>query len=103
MAEFRPVSKLEGAALREAIATLQGWTYESGRGALYQRVERPNFVEAFGLMTQIAILAEKRDHHPEWSNVYGCVDIWLTTHDAGGVSHRDIDLAGEIDRLLRST
>ena len=59
-----------------------------------------DFVAAFGFMTRVAILAEKADHHPEWSNVYNRVDIVLTTHDAGGLSQRDIDLAQAIDGLL---
>ncbi|MBT2187242.1 4a-hydroxytetrahydrobiopterin dehydratase [Sphingobium nicotianae] len=59
-----------------------------------------DFVEAFSFMTQVALLAERADHHPEWSNVYGRVDIRLTTHDANGLSMRDIALAQEIDALL---
>nr|WP_218036476.1 4a-hydroxytetrahydrobiopterin dehydratase [Sphingobium sp. EM0848] len=59
-----------------------------------------DFVTAFGFMTKVALLAEKADHHPEWSNVYNRVDITLTTHDAGGLSRRDIDLATQIDALL---
>jgi 4a-hydroxytetrahydrobiopterin dehydratase len=58
-----------------------------------------NFVSAFGFMTQVALLAEKADHHPEWSNVYNKVSIALSTHDAGGLSQRDFDLARQIDKL----
>lgn len=90
---------LEGEALRDAVNGLPAWTYDETRKALYRRIETRDFVDAFGLMTQIAILAEKRDHHPEWSNVYNRIDIWLTTHDADGVSYRDIGMAAEIDRL----
>ena len=93
------MERLADATLRETVDGLAQWKYDEERKALYRRIERRDFVEAFGLMTQIAILAEKRDHHPEWSNVYNRIDIWLTTHDAGGVSLRDVELAGEIDRM----
>jgi 4a-hydroxytetrahydrobiopterin dehydratase len=59
-----------------------------------------DFVEAFGFMTRVALLAEKADHHPEWSNVYNRVDILLTTHDCDGLSQRDLDLARKIDKLV---
>jgi len=58
-----------------------------------------DFAEAFGFMTRVAILAEKADHHPEWFNVYNRVDILLTTHDAGGLSQRDVNLATAIDAI----
>jgi 4a-hydroxytetrahydrobiopterin dehydratase len=60
----------------------------------------PNFILAFGFMTQVAILAEKADHHPEWSNVYNSVVINLTTHDAGGISKKDFELAQKISKLV---
>ena len=60
----------------------------------------PNFILAFGFMTQVAILAEKADHHPEWSNVYNRVVINLTTHDAGGISKKDFELAQKISQLV---
>ena len=60
----------------------------------------PNFILAFGFMTQVAILAEKADHHPEWSNVYNSVVINLTTHDAGGISEKDFELAQKISQLV---
>ncbi len=82
-----------------ALEALPLWRYDAARNALYRRIETDDFVTAFGLMTSIAIAAEKADHHPEWANVYNRTDIWLTTHDAGGVSARDIGMATVIDRL----
>jgi 4a-hydroxytetrahydrobiopterin dehydratase len=68
-------------------------------GYLHRELAFANFAEAFGFMTEIAIVCEKADHHPEWSNVYNRVTIDLTTHDAGGISRYDIDLAKEIDAV----
>ncbi len=82
-----------------ALEGLPLWRYDAVRNALYRRIETDDFVTAFGLMASIAIAAEKADHHPEWSNIYNRIDIWLTTHDAGGVSARDISLATVIDQL----
>lgn len=84
----------------EALARLPEWTPVSGPDGIARRFTFTDFVEAFGFMAQVALLAEKADHHPEWSNVYNRVDIILTTHDAGGLSQRDIDLAMGIDALL---
>ncbi len=83
----------------ELLSALPAWSYDEGRRALHRRLELADFSAAFGLMTRIALAAEKLDHHPEWSNVYNVVAIWLTTHDAGGVSERDATLALVIDRL----
>src|SRR3546814_20450377 len=76
---------------------------DEGRKAIFRQIVTESFVETFGLMTQIAIIAEKLDHHPDWSKVYNRLDMWLTTHDAGGVSQRATIFAHEIDRLPRST
>ncbi len=76
---------------------LPGWTLRDGK--LYQKFVCADFVAAFGLMCQVALLAERADHHPEWSNVYKTVEIWLTTHEAGGISERDFALAQAIDRI----
>jgi 4a-hydroxytetrahydrobiopterin dehydratase len=73
------------------------WNLEHDK--LHRVFEFANFVEAFGFMSQIAILAEKMDHHPEWSNVYRRVEVFLTTHDAGGISELDFELAEHMDRL----
>lgn len=67
---------------------------------LYKEFKFSNFVAAFGFMTQVAMLAERANHHPEWFNVYNRVNISLTTHDAGGISKRDFDLAEEISKLI---
>jgi 4a-hydroxytetrahydrobiopterin dehydratase len=67
--------------------------------AIVRRYKFADFSQAFAFMTRVALIAEKRDHHPEWANVYNWVEITLTTHDAGGLSQRDIDMAGAIDGL----
>lgn len=67
---------------------------------LYRRLVFADFVHAFGFITQIALLAEKSNHHPEWANVYRTVDIYLTTHEVSGVSDRDFDLMEAIDRII---
>ena len=78
------------------------WIITDSRGGLLSREFRfKDFREAFGFMTQVAMLAEKLDHHPEWSNVYNKVNITLTTHDVGGISERDIKMAEMIDLIVR--
>lgn len=93
------VEKLTDAARDAALASLPGWAHDAARDALHRRFQFGDFVGAWGFMTRVALLAEKADHHPEWSNVYGRVDIWLTTHDAGGLSARDVALARAVDGL----
>ena len=83
-----------------ALDALGEWDYDDARDALVRSFVFADFVEAFGFMTRVAILAEKADHHPEWSNVYNRVDVLLTTHDAGGLSTRDVALATAIDALV---
>ncbi|MDT7534926.1 4a-hydroxytetrahydrobiopterin dehydratase [Sphingobium sp. SA2] len=83
-----------------ALAELPEWTVVAEPDGISRRFVFRDFVAAFGFMTRVAIVAEKADHHPEWSNVYNRVDIILTTHDAGGLSQRDVDLARAIDGLL---
>ena len=78
----------------------QGWSMVEGRDALQKTFLFKNFVEAFGFMTQVAIIAEKMNHHPEWSNVYRTVEVTLTTHDANGLSDLDIALARKMDALI---
>jgi 4a-hydroxytetrahydrobiopterin dehydratase len=84
-----------------ALASLPQWTYDASRRALYRRIVLKDFTAVIALMVRIAFEAEKADHHPEWSNVYNKLEIWLTTHDAGGdVSERDVKLAKVIDALV---
>lgn len=94
------VEQLSEAERADALDGLPDWDYDEGRGAISRGFTFENFGEAFAFMTQVALMAEKADHHPEWSNVYNRVDILLTTHDAGGLSGRDIDLATQIDALV---
>jgi len=93
------VERLSGAARDAALADLAGWTPVEGRDAIRKSFRFKNFNEAFGFMARVALLAEQADHHPEWFNVYNKVDIVLTTHDADGLSARDVKLAKAIDAL----
>ena len=95
------VEKLAGDARRDALATLDSWAEVEDRDAIQKSFRFQDFNEAFGFMGRIALMAEKMDHHPEWFNVYNRVDITLSTHDAGGVSERDIALAKFIDTAIR--
>lgn len=91
------VAKLTEAEREAALAELPEWTHDPERDGIKRSFKFKDFVEAFGFMTKVALLAEKADHHPEWSNVYNRVEILLTTHDAGGLSKRDVDLAKGIE------
>ena len=91
--------KLAGEARAQALAGLSGWTEAEGRDAIRKEFRFSNFSEAFGFMARVALAAEKLDHHPEWTNVYDKVDILLTSHDVGGLSDRDVRLAGLIDKV----
>lgn len=93
------VEKLGAAERREALAGLPDWRPVEGRDAIHRRFTFADFNAAWGFMSRIALQAEKMDHHPEWANVYGRVDITLSTHDCGGLSVRDIALARYIDGL----
>ena len=90
--------RLDAARIPELLAGLPEWRHADERGGTITREFRfADFSRAFAFMTQVALAAEKRDHHPEWSNVYNRVVIMLTTHDAHGLSMRDVDLARFID------
>ncbi|MBA2932623.1 4a-hydroxytetrahydrobiopterin dehydratase [Sphingomonas sp. CGMCC 1.13654] len=94
------IAKLTPAERSELLPTLPEWAVDEGRDGITRKFAFADFVEAFGFMTRVALLAEKADHHPEWSNLYNRVEILLTTHDAGGLSRRDVDLARAIDALI---
>lgn len=91
------MQKLDDAARDEAMAALPGWTFDADRGGIARRFRFADFAAAWAFMTRVALLAERSDHHPEWSNVWNRVDMFLTTHDAGGISQRDVDFARTID------
>jgi 4a-hydroxytetrahydrobiopterin dehydratase len=93
------VERLAGAARNEAVRELRGWAEVEDRDAIRKVYHFATFTEAWGFMSQVALTAEKMDHHPEWFNVYNRVEIVLSTHDAGGLSQRDITLAHAIDKL----
>ena len=91
--------KLAGDARKQALASLQDWREVPGRDAIARTFVFKDFNQAFGFMTRAALVAEKMDHHPEWSNVYKTVAVTLSTHDAGGVTELDIKLATAMDQL----
>ena len=93
------VQKLPADARKSALAKLTGWSEVNGRDAITRKFTFKDFNQAFGFMTRAALVAEKMDHHPEWFNVYKTVDVTLATHDAGGVTERDIALAEAMDKL----
>ena len=94
------MTQLTDADRKEALAKLPQWLILQDRDAIHRIFSFPDFSAAFAFMTRVALLAEKADHHPEWSNVYNRVEIILTTHDSQGLSMRDIHLAQAIDSLL---
>jgi 4a-hydroxytetrahydrobiopterin dehydratase len=94
------IEALSEAERVEALEGLPDWDHDEARDAITRNFTFADFSEAFAFMTRVALLAEKADHHPEWENVYNRVEILLTTHDAGGLSERDIDMAQAIDALV---
>ncbi len=91
--------KLEGDERKAALSRLKGWTDLMERDAIFKKFVFNDFNQAFGFMTRAALVAEKLDHHPEWLNIYKTVEVTLATHDAGGVTGRDIALAEAMDRI----
>ena len=89
------LAKLTEAEIALALVRLPGWNRDGD--AIVRSYRFKDFTHAFAFMTRVALLAEKADHHPEWSNVYNCVEVRLTTHDADGLTTRDMALAGAID------
>ncbi|MFA7601883.1 MAG: 4a-hydroxytetrahydrobiopterin dehydratase [Novosphingobium sp.] len=94
------IARLTDAEREAALAVLPDWRLREDGLAIARDFRFADFSEAFAFMTRVALLAEKADHHPEWSNVYNRVHVTLTTHDAGGLSTRDVQMARAIDRLL---
>jgi len=95
---MRP-ERLSPAEAEAALAGLDGWTLSADGNSIARSFAFGDFSEAFAFMTRVALAAEAMDHHPDWSNVYNTVHITLNTHDAGGLTALDLDLAGRIDRL----
>jgi 4a-hydroxytetrahydrobiopterin dehydratase len=94
------IEPLNEAERADALDGLPDWDYDEERDAITRKIMFADFPQAFGFMARVALIAEKMDHHPEWSNVWNRVEILLTTHDAGGLSHRDIELAEAIDAIV---
>ncbi len=92
------IERLSSQDIQQGLASLAGWELDGDK--LYRRFEFDDFNQAFGFMCRVALLAEVANHHPEWFNVWNRVEIWLTTHDAGGLSSRDFDLADKINSCL---
>ncbi|WP_027566336.1 4a-hydroxytetrahydrobiopterin dehydratase [Bradyrhizobium sp. URHA0013] len=95
--------RLSAEARRQALGGLSGWTEVQGREAIGKTFVFKDFNEAFGFMTRAALVAEKMDHHPEWRNVYKTVEVALSTHDAGGVTALDIELARAMNAIAKLT
>ena len=91
--------RLSAEARKQALTGLHGWTEISGRDAIGRTFNFKDFNEAFGFMARAALVAEKNDHHPEWRNVYKTVEVTLSTHDAGGVTGLDIELAKAMNAI----
>ena len=94
-------AKLNAGARAAALGKLKGWSEVSGRDAIAKKFVFKDFNEAFGFMSRVALVAEKMDHHPEWSNVYKSVEVTLSTHDAGGLTELDVTLAEAMDRIAK--
>ncbi|WP_287197164.1 4a-hydroxytetrahydrobiopterin dehydratase [Paraburkholderia sp.] len=99
---FPMIQKLTSEARAAELGQLDGWQVAEGRDAIARSLQFADFNEAFGFMTRVAIKAQEMDHHPEWFNVYNKVDITLSTHEASGVTGRDIALARFIDGIAKS-
>ena len=97
------LEKLTGNARQAALAKLSGWSEVEGRDAISRKFTFKDFSEAFGFMARAALMAEKLDHHPEWFNVYNKVEVTLATHEAGGVTERDVQLAQGMNRLAAAS
>lgn len=96
------MSKKSEGEIREALKTLPGWELEAAGDKIRKSFTFTDFNQAFAFMTQVALYAEKKDHHPEWFNCYNKVDIQLNTHTCGGVSEKDIDMASFMNQAAQS-
>lgn len=96
------VDQLAPDSVDKALGTLDGWNLSADTKSIHKELKFKDFNHAWGFMNRVALLAEKMDHHPEWFNVYNRVEITLTTHDAGGISARDIKMAGAIDEIMNA-
>jgi 4a-hydroxytetrahydrobiopterin dehydratase len=97
MTELHTDGRLSDAELAAELAALPAWRLDAGK--LFRELRFADFVTAFGFMAAVALVAERMNHHPEWGNVYGTVRIHLTTHDVGGISRKDLELARAIDAI----
>ena len=95
------MQRLDAAQLAAALAVLPAWRHDAEGSAIARSFKFADFAQAFAFMTELAIAAEKRDHHPDWSNVYNRVEIALSTHDAGGITERDTAFAHHADEVYR--
>ena len=95
------MKKLSKVEVTKKLKRLAGWKLVKGRNAITKIFKFKDFTEAFGWMTSMALYAEKKDHHPEWFNVYSTVEVTLSTHDAGGVTNLDTDMAREMNRTSK--
>jgi 4a-hydroxytetrahydrobiopterin dehydratase len=93
------IEKLSPPGRIQALASLKGWQEVPGRDAIRKEFKFKDFSQAFAFMTRVALKAEQMDHHPEWFNVYNRVEVTLATHDAGGVTERDVKLAAFMDSI----
>lgn len=95
------VERLSADGRKAVLKELTGWSELKGRDAIARTFTFRDFNEAFGFMARVALVAEKRDHHPEWRNVYKTVEVVLSTHDADGVTQKDVDLAKAMDAIAK--
>ena len=93
------VERLSAEARKQALKGLPGWTEVAGREAIGRTFAFKDFRQAFGFMARVALVAEKHEHHPEWKNVYKTVEVVLSTHDAGGITSRDVELAKAMNAI----
>jgi 4a-hydroxytetrahydrobiopterin dehydratase len=96
------MQRLTAEARKSALQGLPGWAEVSGRDAIARTFVFKDFNEAFGFMSRAALVAEKQDHHPEWRNVYKTVEVVLSTHDAGGVTQKDVELAKAMNTIAKA-